>query len=1859
MRPFKLNVAFQNTRANRAASRHGGAVIVVVLALMASLAFLGFFFYSWSDQEAKSAQAFAGEVEVPVARNPGAIIDDALRQVILGTPEANAQSAIVGGQVTGGGNTFLISDKSILAHVLGLIRADGTPADVRPRNGSGISVYGTDVMTNPAGLPQATTAAHSLCDYDDGGVPDTDVTSFRWNRGVLANDLDSFGRPFERIGNPLEDSRPDVDYTYPDINSPFLAYDVVTEFDANSNGTIEPNERYRIVIPSYHRPQLFPNKLAAGFGDIYTDAATLSQVLRPHQSHAFGIDESTIVPGGIDYNGNGSIDPPYSYSVPRYLSDPNGTAALSGDRNRLIAPFPFTVDVDGNGTTNEMGIFTSANSPYELDVDADGDGTLDSIWLDLDHPLVDLEDGRQAVPIFYVKVIDADALLNVNDHGHAPVITSLSNNLSVDPFADIFPLTNAGIHASNLGLSPAEVSLLPALRADPLNPAYIDLFDALSEDTNANFLLDPNENDGNLTPPNDDADGVLDRGFATIQARGWLADQSLATNDPNHDRVTALGGFTRMQLANVEFARLLFGSPEYRYDLTPATTDPSTDIPGRYGETVIETTMGDVPVLRNALNTAIASGLLPMAGETIRDVNGDGMFTLADLLIDDDGDDNSSTATVPPGINNDGSTAPADNLATGIAHADDFFGLMAPPLVIPPSVHPLDYSGLGNYSPLGSFYGAGFGAMYRDVSGFGSGGQPALRGITGNLQNPSRFLFYGTEPTPGNFLPALWANQDSGLFPVNGVTPWTQGGSTAGDLQTAVVNFGLGPAAYDGLLNENDEIVTDGSFPTPFDAPFPPSELAALQLSDAQWRLVRQDSRLRKLLFFNFVANRQAASIRQQFTTDSRDRLEHGLSYVLPLEDTNFNGVLDANEDDGNTSLPDDNMDGMLDVVPRYWEFNDIVTDDTRPRFPPAFGTDTNPPFYPLIASRHEGPDPLNPPASPPIINATDPFRPVVRRLLTIEQNNQENIAGNRALPGQRLNLNRLLANFDRNGNPIYRHLTPHATFDGTETDNAAGNPYLWNAGTGALRPVAHSHATTATQSYYDEGQNLAFLESNIPGKPGFAGVPFAQITSDKFAQEAWAREDRQRLARDIYVLLYVLGGPDRDGLGNVFNPANTPYELGADVNGNSIPDNVEAMAQFAVNYVDALDPDNVISRFEYDADLSDGWNDPPNLLGIAHGVEAQELTLSEVLCIQQPSGVADNNGTLHNESTPPNTEHRWLYIELRNTTPFAVPLTTGSYRLARYAQNETAVSGTLNPLAASEFKTPTAGSPKEVGPGNNFIVACHDGQVANATGVALPSDFYANIDDPTPGLESIVPENTTSVPTINDDPIMIAGAPHVDLDLVVTNTMVPNYEEFYTNTPESLGVSLIEPDPTNSGSPLLFQLRLERRLNTHGSGQGENSSTWVEVDRMEIEGVLFTPAGETAADITNAVGNLTSTERRQAFDEGVAINADSTVRKHSLVSDSTMPLLPAKHTGNWAWGNLPLNGGDRSKAFDLWQPHFNRDFSSVYELLSVPVVGPERLVRDLADPVIDPTFSRMTGWADSSVAAPYRPFAAGRVFRHPDGDTDLDGNPDPGSVPNRWYRLFEFIEFPPRTHDTIRDGLALRRRTDGRINLNTLRHEAALAGLGDDELQLAMASNPARPTTDGLDGAARNWFDQLLLARDGLDPFANLPLPGVPGAMPFRSMSYIHPQDPKFVVNSTILRNHRRTSPLGAPPLAGTNLDDRQLFEARGLGDAGSEAIDYHTRNRLLRKIANNSTNRSNIFAIWIGYELFEAHQPNPAVPDVVQIGARIEDLPGHRDFAVVDMTRLEEAFVDDPNDSQPGRFDWRKFVIHRQRIQ
>jgi hypothetical protein len=231
--------------------------------------------------------------------------------------------------------------------------------------------------------------------------------------------------------------------------------------------------------------------------------------------------------------------------------------------------------------------------------------------------------------------------------------------------------------------------------------------------------------------------------------------------------------------------------------------------------------------------------------------------------------------------------------------------------------------------------------------------------------------------------------------------------------------------------------------------------------------------------------------------------------------------------------------------------------------------------------------------------------------------------------------------------------------------------------------------------------------------------------------------------------------------------------------------------------------------------------------------------------------------------------------------------------------------------------------------------------------------------------------------------------------------------------------------------------------------------------------------------------------------------------------------------------------------------------------------------------------------------------------------------------------------------------------RSPGRIQLNTLRHPEVLGGLLDDidEMQ-----------NDGLlTGSDRQWWPEFLTTRDGFDPVTGAILPGLPTAKPFRDFGQTTGANIQANLDRTLLRSRP-----GDP--------------AQNLFEVGSS--DPTLRYRLLEKALNNSTNRSNVFFVFMQIDFFEAHEDDRGTAntgdDIVRIGGKLGDSPGHRGFFVVDRSKaLEPQLIDpqvdlprsfhdpadptsDPNDPSTWKFNFsfnqdfnfHQLILHRQTI-
>ena len=320
--------------------------------------------------------------------------------------------------------------------------------------------------------------------------------------------------------------------------------------------------------------------------------------------------------------------------------------------------------------------------------------------------------------------------------------------------------------------------------------------------------------------------------------------------------------------------------------------------------------------------------------------------------------------------------------------------------------------------------------------------------------------------------------------------------------------------------------------------------------------------------------------------------------------------------------------------------------------------------------------------------------------------------------------------------------------------------------------------------------------------------------------------------------------------------------------------------------------------------------------------------------------------------------------------------------------------------------------------------------------------------------------------------------------------------------------------------------------------------------------------------------------------------------------------------------------------------------------------------------------------------------------------------------------------------------------------------HQTAESGGYFDPMTMAFVRPQLRARETGetekhepsaIGGATNDWYRSLLVSRDGLDPLAAptswtapntfLSLPGLgrrldPAIMtgadgsPF--LPYLPPADRLDAsdaakvsrdLRAAIDRTALRARPNGAAPAvvaaATPNADLNELtnplpraFFGTGGADVKNPAdftkpedpaldLDFTTRYRLLNKVLNNSTERSNAFLVWVQVDFFHARELRRGVVEpatdgtaagrqrFTRIGAMRDDSPAYRGMFVVDRSRVPEllraahlpttvdpdgslaetgtvsgdetrtySFARDPL-SGGVLFPWQDLVIHRERVQ
>ena len=391
---------------------------MVVLALLTLFATIGLSFALYADAAAASSRIYREAQSPPLPDvDPELLFSYFIGQLIYDVPddENGIYSCLRGHSLAR--NMYGLNYSKLPGRPIQYYDRDGLPLNNVPFNGTGrlhtkFPVAGVDAPGTYNNPFKPGTDDYNLVNYtyfkQDGFLRDPE------RFGALSiQGSQTHYRPYRTDPN-YEKEQPgyyvggfNAPYTYPDLNHMFLA--AVKAGAGNLPSPLGNVPAGTVLIPSFHRPWLF-GSLTDHKNPNWTNREGKYKILRPRP-----IDQK------------------------QKPDDPNEPER-----------FPYPED-EGGDVKNLIG------SPGLLYLDQ-GRPKLaanDSIWLDLDFPVMQAPDGRKFKPLFAPLILDLDNRVNLNVHG----------NLRGTGQAD---------HASNQGWGPWEVNVGRVLNASP--PEWQGLF---------------------------------------------------------------------------------------------------------------------------------------------------------------------------------------------------------------------------------------------------------------------------------------------------------------------------------------------------------------------------------------------------------------------------------------------------------------------------------------------------------------------------------------------------------------------------------------------------------------------------------------------------------------------------------------------------------------------------------------------------------------------------------------------------------------------------------------------------------------------------------------------------------------------------------------------------------------------------------------------------------------------------------------------------------------------------------------------------------------------------------------------------------------------------------------------------------------------------------------------------------------------------------------------------------------------------------------------------------------------------------------------------------------------------------------
>lgn len=810
------------------------------------------------------------------------------------------------------------------------------------------------------------------------------------------------------------------------------------------------------------------------------------------------------------------------------------------------------------------------------------------------------------------------------------------------------------------------------------------------------------------------------------------------------------------------------------------------------------------------------------------------------------------------------------------------------------------------------------------------------------------------------------------------------------------------------------------------------------------------------------------------------------------------------------------------------------------------------------------------------------------------------------------------------------------------EIEALSNKTYRWQRKLSVNGLTTYSGNQLSVRPLYNHPDDPGATAVNTTNYPNVANPNYTPVSAGEF--EFCARRDRQQMARDIYVLLYLLGhGTDGTDTATTVNAGGAIYSNAR----------LREMAQFAVNVVDAMDRDNVITRFEYDKDLSDGWNLDDNPYaspeyaayatsdmnysvnhprdsashGEVFGVERLDLTLSEALMIHTEALTTNTSATSYDDMTA----RHFAYFELRNHGPNSITFDDKEAWQLLVKQEPTA--GTPLWERRVSFKT-GAGA---VAADGIFTVGSADFDRGGAT----PGRSNFEVDDSGGGSPTRKAPGGTGVCSVDMIDPATPSAVFLLEEADYSSGTPPTITDRTATKGQLLGAfSGGTPTGTYSDQVIVQIRRRAHPTRSKVATADEQDNPWVTIDQTQFDIRTFdiTAGPTTGTTIQGQLDDLRSRERPQPL---------------YRVGETDLAVDQGSYIYNTLGSN---NNATGAGTFNLWQPHFDRDYPSIIDLLHVPVIGPHSLTQAGFG------LCRQNPYEQYNDVVLGVKTAAGKVLLPAPVAADR-------TYDNRWHRLFEFLEVPTRMNKNLGIGSDLSiPRVPGRINLNMLRHPEVYAGLIDDYRLVSLNLTPglagiaddpeAGLLPDQTGEGGRDWWQEFIKARDAKDPYwaATTPpgaasptdiwLPGLPGAHPFRSPAYLGKSGTLPSVEDSIFRSL---------PFDSGQTSTRRLLEVGNQSEhqtTGSNAIDPYIRHRLLSKIHGNSTTRSHNYAVFIAVKYFLAGEDNGAI----RIGGPLNGKPDpeHRGFFVVDRSKLEKGA-----NAGVGGYDFRAFIDYRRIIE